>query len=212
MEQIEIGIVDDHQVVRSGLRDFLNSYPDLQVTCEGSNGRDALTLAAQVRMDVLVMDLCMPGQNGIDALARIRAKAPDLGVLILSGYPESVYALSLIEQGASGFLNKDCEPEDIVKAVRAVADGQLYLTTAAATLVKHHPTVGGVMARHEALSQREFQVFLKLAMGRAAKEIAQVMALSPKAVSNYRARILGKMGMHNTNDLAQYARSKGLIS
>lgn len=127
LPMIKIAIIDDHTVVRSGLRDYLDSQPDLQVVGEGANGRDALTLVKTLPVDVLLMDLCMPGQNGMDALAEVLARRPEVRVLILSGYPEALYALSLLQQGAWGFLNKKCEPEEITAAVRTIAAGRLFL-------------------------------------------------------------------------------------
>jgi two-component system invasion response regulator UvrY len=108
---IKIGIVDDHAIVRSGLRQFFSEHVDLRVAGEAVSGREAIELVRTTELDVLLMDLSMPGQSGIDALAMIRAKAPDVGILILSGYPEEHYAMNLIRQGASGYLNKDCEPD-----------------------------------------------------------------------------------------------------
>lgn len=121
---IKIGIIDDHTVVRSGLRDYLDSQPDMKVVGEGASGRDALALVRTRSVDVLLMDLCMPGQNGMDALADVLSRLPQLRVLILSGYPASLYALSMLKQGAWGFLNKSCDPEDITAAVRAIAAGR----------------------------------------------------------------------------------------
>ena len=103
---IKVGIVDDHAIVRSGLRQFLSEHVDLRVVGEAGNGREAIDLVREQEIDVLLMDLSMPGQSGIDALAMLRAKAPDMGILILSGYPEEHYAINLIRQGASGYLNK----------------------------------------------------------------------------------------------------------
>ena len=105
---IRIGLVDDHAIVRSGLRNFFADFVDLRVVGDAANGREAIDLVRQVEMDVLLMDLSMPGQSGLDVLAMIRAKAPQVGILILSGYPEAHYAVSLIRQGASGYLNKEC--------------------------------------------------------------------------------------------------------
>ncbi len=134
---IKIAVIDDHTVIRSGLRDYLESQPDLQVVGEGSSGRDALALTRNHAVDVLLMDLCMPGQNGIDALADVLARSPELRVLILSGYPASLYAMSLLQQGAWGFLNKTCAPEDIVAAVRTIAAGQLFLPAGVGRGLKH---------------------------------------------------------------------------
>lgn len=125
---IKIGIVDDHAIVRSGLRQFLSEHVDLRVEGEASNGREAIDLVRNHEIDVLLMDLSMPGQSGLDALAMLRAKAPDMGILILSGYPEEHYAVNLIRQGASGYLNKECEPSEIVEAIRVIALGKRYLT------------------------------------------------------------------------------------
>ena len=111
---IKVGIVDDHAIVRSGLKQFLAEHVDLRVVGEASNGREAIDLVRKEEIDVLIMDLSMPGQSGIDALAMLRAKAPDMGILILSGYPEAHYAINLIRQGASGYLNKECDPAEIV--------------------------------------------------------------------------------------------------
>src|SRR6188472_3441446 len=118
---IKVGIVDDHAIVRSGLKQFFSEQVDLRVVGEAASGREAIDLVRVTEMDVLVMDLSMPGQSGIDALGMIRAKAPDVGILILSGCPEVHYAMNLIRQGASGYLNKECEPMEIVNAIRTIA-------------------------------------------------------------------------------------------
>ncbi|KAB7627400.1 phosphoenolpyruvate carboxylase [Verminephrobacter sp. Larva24] len=132
---IRIGIVDDHAIVRSGLRQFLSEQVDLRVQGEAANGRQAIDLVRNQEIDVLLMDLSMPGQSGLDALAMLRAKAPDMGILILSGYPEEHYAINLIRQGASGYLNKECEPAQIVQAIRTIALGRRYLTPVVAELL-----------------------------------------------------------------------------
>ena len=131
---IKVGIVDDHAIVRSGLKQFLAEHVDLRVVGEASNGREAIDLVRKEEIDVLIMDLSMPGQSGIDALAMLRAKAPDMGILILSGYPEAHYAINLIRQGASGYLNKECDPSEIVEAIRTISLGKRYLTPTVADL------------------------------------------------------------------------------
>ena len=122
---IKVGIVDDHAIVRSGLRQFLSEHVDLRVVGEAGNGREAIDLVREQEIDVLLMDLSMPGQSGIDALAMLRAKAPDMGILILSGYPEEHYAINLIRQGASGYLNKECDPQDIAEAIELLRWGDV---------------------------------------------------------------------------------------
>ena len=121
---IRIAIVDDHAMVRAGLRQFFADQSDFTVVAEAANGREALDIVRKVEVDVIVMDIGMPDQSGVDALAAIRARAPDLPVLILSGFAEEHYATALLRQGASGYLNKGCDPEEIVKAIRTVCRGR----------------------------------------------------------------------------------------
>ena len=166
MIKIRIGIVDDHSIVRSGLRQYFEDESDLQVVGEAATGGEAIDLVRKTEMDVLLMDLSMPGQTGIDALGMIRAKAPDLAILILSGYPEEHYALNLIRKGASGYLSKQCEPSEIVDAIRTVAQGRRHITPAVAELLAQQLTRPDEGLPHEQLSEREFQVFVRLAKGR----------------------------------------------
>jgi DNA-binding NarL/FixJ family response regulator len=208
---INVGIVDDHAIVRSGLRQFLSEHVDLRVVGEAANGREAIDLVHQQDIRVLVMDLAMPGRSGIDVLAQLRAKASHMGILVLSGYPEEHYAISLIRQGASGYLNKECEPETIVEAIRTIAQGRRYVTPAVADLLAQQLHRKEDVPVHEQLSEREFQVFLKLARGETAGDIAQALSLSVKTVSTYRTRLLEKMGLSTNSDLTYYALKNRLI-
>jgi len=208
---IKIGIVDDHSVVRSGLKQFFSDHVDLRVEGEATNGREAIDLVRNCDLDVLIMDVSMPGQTGIDALGMIRAKAPDLGILILSGYPEEHYAMNLIRQGASGYLNKDCDPMEIVKAVRTISLGKRYITPGVAELLAQQLNRREDAPAHELLSEREFQVFLKLAKGETAGDIAKSLSLSVKTVSTYRTRLMEKMNLASNSDLTYYALKNKLI-
>lgn len=208
---IRIGIVDDHAIVRSGLRNFFADHVDLRVVGEAANGREAIDLVRTTEMDVLLMDLAMPGQSGLDALAMIRAKAPDVGILILSGYPEEHYAMNLIRQGASGYLNKECDPTEIVEAVRTIALGKRYITRTVADLLAQQLGRKDDVPLHEQLSEREFQVFLKLARGETAGDVAKSLSLSVKTVSTYRTRLMEKMGLASNSDLTYYALKNKLI-
>ena len=208
---INVGIVDDHAIVRSGLRQFLSEHVDLRVSGEAANGREAIDLVRNHPVDVLVMDLSMPGQSGLDALAMLRAKAPEMGILILSGYPEEHYAISMIRQGASGYLNKECEPKEIVEAIRTIALGRRYLTPAVAELLAQQLNRKDDAPAHEQLSEREFQVFLKLARGETAGDIAKALSLSVKTVSTYRTRLMGRLARCSTSDLTYYALKNRLI-
>jgi DNA-binding NarL/FixJ family response regulator len=209
---INIGIVDDHAIVRTGLKQFFSEQVDFRVVGEAANGREAIDLVRTTpELDVLVMDLSMPGQSGMDVLGMIRAKAPDLGILILSGYPEAQFAMNLLRQGASGYLNKDCEPTEIVKAIRAITLGGRYISSSVAELLGQQIGRNIEGAPHEQLSGREFQVFLKLAKGETASEVATALSLSVKTVSTYRARLMEKMNLGSNSDLTYYAMKNSLI-
>jgi len=209
---IRIGIVDDHAIVRSGLRQFLSDNVDLRVTGEAANGRDALELARGGDVDVLLMDISMPDQSGVDALGAIRARFPDLPVLILSGFPEAHYATALLRQRASGYLNKECDPEDIANAIRTVSRGRRYISPAVAELLADGMAGGDTdKPLHESLSERELQVFLRLAKGETVGDMAKAMFLSVKTVSTYRTRVLEKLKLQTNSDLTYYALKNGLI-
>ena len=208
---IKVGIVDDHAIVRNGLKQFFSEQVDLRVVGEAGSGREAIDLVRTTEMNVLVMDLSMPGQSGAEALAEIRASVPDLGVLILSGYPEEQYAMDLIRRGASGYLSKDCESMEIVNAIRAISLGRRYLSPVVAEMMADQLRHNRRGAPHEHLSERELQVFLKLAQGDLATEVATGLSLSIKTVSTYRTRLMQKMNLTSNSDLTYYAFKNALI-
>lgn len=208
---IRVAIVDDHAIVRAGLRQYLSEQVDLRVTGEAANGREALELLRGGEVDVLVMDLSMPEHGGVDALSAIKARAPELPVLILSGFPEAHYATTLLRQGASGYLNKECDPEDILTAIRTVARGRRYITPAVAELLAEGLSGDSDKLPHELLSERELQVFLRLAKGETVSAMADSMCLSVKTVSTYRSRVLEKMKLASNSELTYYALKNGLI-
>jgi DNA-binding NarL/FixJ family response regulator len=208
---IRVGIVDDHKVVRAGLKQFLSEHVDLRVTGEAGNGVEALEMARQGELDVMLLDLSMPEQGGVDALKAIKARAPELPVLILSGFPETHYAITLLRQGASGYLNKECDPEEIVQAIRTVSMGRKYISQAVATLLAEGVAGGLERPAHELLSERELQVFLRLAKGETIGSMAEAMFLSVKTVSTYRTRVLEKLKLGSNSELTYYAMTHGLI-
>lgn len=208
---IQIAIVDDHTIVRTGLKQFLFEHVDLRVVGEASNGKEALDLVRRGDVDVILLDLSMPEHGGVDALAAIKAREPDLPVLILSGFPEAHYATTLLRQGASGYLNKECDPAEIVTAIRTVYRGRKYITPAVAELLADGLTGDQDKPPHEQLSEREFQVFLRLAKGETVGNIADHMSLSVKTVSTYRTRVMEKMKLASNSDLTYYALKNGLI-
>ena len=208
---IRIAIVDDHAMVRAGLRQFFAEQPDFSVVAEAADGRGALDIVRTAEIDVILLDIGMPDQSGVDALAAIKARAPDLPVLILSGFAEAHYATTLLRQGASGFLNKACDPEDIVKAIRTVVRGRKYITAAVAEQLADGLGGGGDQPVHALLSERELQVFLRLARGETVGHMADSMCLSIKTISTYRTRVMEKMNLATNSDLTYYALKHGLI-
>jgi DNA-binding NarL/FixJ family response regulator len=208
---IRVGIADDHPITRAALRSYLEELDGIQVVAEATSGREAIDLVRTQPIDVLLLDLDMPGQSGIDALTMIKAKAEHVAVLVLSGYPEHQYAVPLIRNGASGYLNKACEPQEIADAIRRVAHGGRYITPVVAELLASQvitPTPGGL---HEQLSARELQVFLKLAQGCTAGQVAAELSLSAKTVSTYRARLMRKLDARSNSDLTYYALKHRLL-
>ena len=208
---IRIAIVDDHAVVRAGLRQYFAEQPDLQVVAEAASGREALDIVRQGEVDVVLLDIAMPGQSGVDALAAIRARAPELPVLILSGFAEAHYATALLRLGASGYLNKDCDPEQIVLAVRTVARGRKFVSAEMAQRLAEELGNHDERPLHEQLSSRELQVFLRLAQGQTTGDVALSLSLSVKTVSTYRTRVMDKMALVSNSELTRYALTHGLI-
>jgi len=208
---IRVGIADDHAVVRTGLKQYLADHVDLRVTGEAANGEQAMELVRQGEVDVLLLDISMPDQSGVDALKGIKARCPDVAVLILSGFPEAHYATNLLRLGASGYLNKECEPEEIVLAIRTVSMGRKYISQAVAMLLAEGVAGGLERPPHELLSDRELQVFLRLAKGETIGHMAETMHLSVKTVSTYRTRVLDKLKLSSNSELTYYAMTNGLI-
>jgi len=208
---IRVLIADDHQIVRAGLRQFISDEPDIRVEGEAASGDEVMARLRETEFDVVVLDISMPDRNGIDVLKLIRQRHPDLPVLILSTYPEDQYAINLIRAGASGYLTKESAPDDLVKAIRTVAQGRRYVSPTVAELL-----IGGLekptdQPLHQTLSKREFQIFCKLSRGQSVSVIADELFLSVKTVSTYRSRILEKMGMKTNADLTYYAIKNGLV-
>lgn len=208
---IRIAIADDHALVRAGLRQFLSEHVDLRISAECASARELMDVVRAGDADVVLLDLSMPGTSGVDALRAIRAREPELPVLILSSFPEAHYARALLKQGASGYLAKDCDPDDIVKAIRTVARGRRYISEGVAELLAAGLSGPQDQPPHETLSEREFQVFLRLAKGETIGHLADSLALSVKTVSTYRTRVMEKMGLQSNSDLTYYAMTHGLI-
>jgi two-component system, NarL family, invasion response regulator UvrY len=204
-------VVDDHQIVRAGIKQLLSEYEEFTVAGEAGSGADAVKMVRESDWDVVLLDITMPDMNGVDTLKQIKRSKPDLPVLILTMHPEENYAINLLRAGASGYLNKVCTPEELVGAIRAVASGRRYVSPALGAQLAGDLSGDGHTALHTELSKREFQVFCKLAAGQTVSEIADELFLSVKTVSTYRSRILEKMGMKTSAQVTYYAIKHGLI-
>lgn len=208
----QVAIVDDHEIVRAGFREMLASELGVSVAFEAASGEEALSRLRESQCDVLLLDLALPGQSGIDVLRTLRQRHSDLPVLVLTGYPEERFALAMIRNGANGYLCKECGRDELLRAVRTVAQGRRYLSPRLAELLAEEVAGGGPELPHQQLSEREMQVFLRLASGQSVSAISAALHLSVKTVSTYRSRLLEKLGVASNAELATYALRNGLIA
>jgi two-component system, NarL family, invasion response regulator UvrY len=208
----KIFIVDDHAVVREGLRAILAKAQDLEVIGEAGNAPDAMAFLRNTPVHLLLLDIALPGKTGVELLKMVRAELPKLPVLVLSTYPEDQYAVRVLKQGAAGYLTKESAPELLIAAVRRIAGGGKYVSAYVAERlldsVRGEP--GG--APHERLSDREFEVFKHIAAGKSLTAIAGDLCVSIKTVSTHRTRIIEKTGFQSNADMTRYALEHGLLA
>lgn len=208
---IRLAIVDDHAIVRAGFREMLNDELGMSIQFEAACAEEAKTLLGQHPCDVLMLDLTLPDQNGIDLLRTVKQRHDETQVLIISSFSEERYALPMIRSGASGYLCKDCDRSDLINAIYTVAHGRRYISANTAELLAREISGESHQAAHEQLSEREMQVFIRLAKGESVSQIAEVLHLSVKTVSTYRSRLLEKLQLGSNAELATYAHQHGLI-
>ena len=206
---LRVLIGDDHRIVREGLKQVLADAPDVQVAAEAQTGPEVLQQVADLKgrdgLDLVLLDIAMPGIDGLDVLQRLRKEHPHLPVLMLSTYPEKQYAVRCIRLGACGYLNKSADPDDMLAAVRKAASGGVFLSQATAEALAAAVGSASAQSGPEALSHREHQVYRLLTQGQTVSEIGAQLGLAPNTVSTYRARILEKTGTKNDVELALYA-------
>lgn len=210
---IRVLIADDHPMVRKGLAQMVAESGDLECAGEAENAAAVSRILRRDRVDVLLLDVDIPGKNGLDILKTVRRSHPDVKILMFSMYPEEQYAMRALKAGAAGYLNKNTPPNKIIDALRDAARGRKYvsaeLAQALASRISENLAEGRLP--HESLSDREFQTMRFIAGGKKLAEIAAEMALSPKTVSVYRARLLEKMKLRNNADLTRYAIRNRLV-
>ena len=204
---------DDHKIVREGLKMVLADDPALQVVAEADTGPGVLDevhkLQGQLGIDVVLLDIALPGMDGLNVLQALRRDWPGLPVLLLSTYPEKQYAVRCIQLGASGYLNKSTDPDELMAALRRVAAGGMHVSPTTAEALASLVSQGRTKTGIDMLSHREHQVYLLLTQGHTVSEIGAQLSLAPNTVSTYRARILEKTGTKNDVELALYAQSHG---
>jgi two-component system invasion response regulator UvrY len=208
---LRVLIADDHTVVRKGLKQIiLDSFPTSFIE-EVADAEDMLKKIMTKEWDVVISDISMPGRSGLDVLQQIRQTHPKLPILILSVHPEEQYAIRVLKAGASGYLNKDLAPEDLVKAINRVLTGKKYITPSIAEKLANTLDQDPEKFTHEFLSDREFEVLKMLASGKSVSDIAAQISLSATTVSTYRARIMAKMDLKTNADLTLYCIEHKLI-
>jgi len=213
---LKILLADDHAVVRKGLRYLLETQGQHTVIGEAADGREAVRLCSEMKPDVVVMDIAMPGLNGIDATAQILKENPDIAVVILSMHSDESYILRALTSGAKGYLLKDSAEEDLVKAIETVASGRPFFSPVIAQAMLddyvRQLQMRGVQDSYDLLTDREKEVLQMLAEGKSNKEVATILNLSPYTVETHRNRIMQKLNLHNTAELVLYAVRKKLIT
>lgn len=207
---VRVLIADDHPLFRSGLIAVLSNVSDIAIVGEAADGNEALSGARALKPDLLLLDVAMPGKNGIEVLTQLRTEMPDIKVLMLSVFPERQYAIRCLKNGANGYITKDLGPAELITAIRKVTKGGKFISPLLAELlafeigsdVRHLP--------HEELSDREFQILCLLGQGNTVTEIAGILSLSVSSVNTYRSRILSKMHLHTTAQLIRYVLDNDL--
>jgi len=209
---IKVLLADDHSIVRAGLRRIVEESGDMEVVAEAADGRETIRLVRETSPDVAVIDISMPGLDGLEVVSQLRGYYPDLPILILTMHEEGQYVVRAIQAGAMGYMTKQSAPEQLLKAIRKIYEGGRYLTDEAAeTLALRIAKGTGEQSPLDSLSMRELQVLRRLAMGHTNREIAGAYSISIKTVDTYRSRLLKKLDLRNNAELSRFAMQNRLI-
>lgn len=208
---IHVVLCDDHAVLRRGIRDTLIEASDIRVTGEAGGYSELKEVLRNAACDVLLLDINMPGRNGLEVLASVKESYPAIRVLMVSMYPEDQYALRCLKAGAQGYANKSGDPVELISAVRTLAQGRKYVTAEVAQMLADSLAQPQAESPHASLSERELQTLIKIASGRRLSDIAEELMLSPKTVSVYRSRVLEKLQLTNNAELTVYAIRNQLV-
>ncbi|MDO9192754.1 MAG: response regulator transcription factor [Undibacterium sp.] len=208
---IKILIVDDHAVVREGLKQIINNAQDMAVIGEAENGLEAIRLSRQLDYQIMLLEIALPDRNGIDILKQIKKESPHVSVIMFSAHREDQYAVRALKSGASGYLGKQCSATQIITAIKQVASGLKYISPALAQEMANNLNQEYEGELHKTLSDREFQTLTMIASGKSVSDIAKELSLSVKTISEYRARLLLKMKLRHNAELTHYAIKKELV-
>ncbi len=209
---IRLLVVDDHELVRIGLRHILADYPAIQIAGEAVDGESAMRLNRELRPDVVLLDVSLPGLSGFEVTARLKQTSPEVGIIILSIHEQPPYPERLLEAGASGYLSKGCPSTELVQAIKTVARGGRHIGSRIAQQMALKILPGGKSSPFDGLSAREMEVMLMLADGRKIADIASMMHLSPKTVATYKYRIFEKLNTVNDVDMTRMAIRYGIVA
>jgi DNA-binding NarL/FixJ family response regulator len=209
---IEIMIADDHAIVRAGLKQCINDTKDIIVKDEASNGDEAFNKIIQNDYDVILLDLSMPGRNGLDIIKEVKNQKPKVKILVLTIHPEEQYAMRVLKAGASGYLTKESAPQELISAIRKVALSGRYISPSLAEKLVFEIEDKKEKSIYRTLSDREYQVLCMTATGAKLDNIAAELSISVKTVSSYRSRVLRKLNLHSTAELIRYAIDNQLVS
>jgi two-component system invasion response regulator UvrY len=208
---INVLVADDHAVVREGIKRIIADVGDMAVIGEAANGPQLIGMVAERSCDVVLMDLAMPGNPGLEVLKNLREEHPALPVLVLSMHAVDQYAVRTLRAGASGYIHKGSPPDELIAAIRTVANGKRYITSVVAERLADHISATSSKPAHESLSNREFEVFRLIASGKTVSDIARALSISVKTVSTFRRRILEKLGFDHNAEIMRYAIEHHLI-